>query len=61
MKDFFIMMNSQNGKMIMPIVDDDGEVMLFDTERTAIVCADNNPYAKAFGYEIFERGMGHVK
>jgi len=61
MKDFFIMMNSQNGKMIMPIVDGSDEVILFNTVRAAIVCADNNPYAKAFGYEIFERGMGHVK
>ena len=58
---FFVMINSQSGNCIMPIVADDEEVMLFDTEEDAIDCADDNLYAKAFGYEIFERGMGTCK
>jgi hypothetical protein len=55
---FFIMMNNQKGTTIMPIVDGDEEVMLFETEEEAEEIASLHPFCKAFGYEIFERGTG---
>lgn len=55
---FFIMMNNQNGTTIMPIVNEDEEVMLFETEEEAREIAGEHYFCKAFGYEIFERGTG---
>lgn len=60
MSDYFIMMNSHKGDYIMPIVDDNGDVVLYETEEEAIEIADNHYYCKAFGYEVFERGTGIV-
>ena len=56
--DFFIMMNNQQGNLIMPLVNADNEVALFATEAEARSCAVVNPYALAFGFEVFERGTG---
>lgn len=55
---FFIMMSSQKGDAIMPIVDDDGDVVLFDLFGEAKNVAENNMAAQVFGYEIFQRGSG---
>lgn len=55
---FFIMMSSQNGDYVLPIVDDDEEVMLFETEEDARRCGDDHSFCQAFGYEVFERGAG---
>jgi len=55
---FFIMMNSQDGKKIMPIIDEEDEVCLYETYDEAKQLADNHHAASHFGYEIFERGNG---
>jgi hypothetical protein len=55
---FFIMMNNQKRTHIMPIVDRQGEVVLFPTEAEAIECGKENPYAFNFGFEVFEQGTG---
>ena len=53
---WFVMMYSQNGNYVMPLVDDDNEVMLWDTEGAANDAAKDNPYANAFGFQAYEVG-----
>jgi hypothetical protein len=55
---FFIMMNSQDGKRIMPVVDEEEEVCLFDTYDEAKKLGDGHHAASHFGFEIFQRGNG---
>ena len=59
---FFIMMYSQNGKVAMPIIktDEHGNenVAFFGSEGEARSTAEDHEFCKAFGYEIFEMGMG---
>lgn len=52
---WFVMMYSQNGQYVMPLVDGD-EVMLWDTEGAANDAARENPYANAFGFQAYEVG-----
>lgn len=40
----------------MPLVDDDQEVMLWDTEGAANAAARENNYANAFGFQAYEVG-----
>jgi len=52
------MMSSQNGDYVLPIVGEDEEVMLFETQEDAEDCATDHSFCQAFGYEVFERGTG---
>lgn len=54
------MLNSQNGQWIFPIVDEEDDVMLFETFDDAKKLADDHMACQAFGYEIFERGDGCI-
>lgn len=55
---WFAMMYSQDGKTAMPIVreDDHGNelVKFWPSEAEAHEELDKHPFAKAFGYELFE-------
>lgn len=42
----------------MPIVDDNDDVVLYETEQAAREAMMGHVYAQAFGFEIFERGTG---
>ena len=53
---WFVMMYSQKGNCVLPLVDDDDEVMLWDTESAAYTAAKDNPYAYAFGFKAYEVG-----
>ena len=56
---YFVMLDNQDGKLVIPLKDKDGEnVALFDTPWEAREAAQNNSFGSAFGYEIFERGNG---
>ena len=52
---WFVMMYSQSGDYVMPLVDDE-EVMLWDTEGEANDAARQNEYANAFGFQAYEVG-----
>jgi hypothetical protein len=52
------MIHCQNPNYILPLENDVNDVILFDSEEEAIENALCNPYAKAFGFEVFERGTG---
>lgn len=51
-KRFFIMMYYQSGKGAHPINEDD-DVVFFKSRKAALECAENNPFCRMCGYEIF--------
>jgi hypothetical protein len=53
---WFVMMYSQNGNHVMPLVDENDCTMLWDTEGEANDAARGNPYAHAFGFQAYEVG-----
>ena len=57
-KNFFVMMNSQDQTVVMPIVNDIGDVEMWETAPAAHLAMVDHVYCHAFGYEVFERGTG---
>ncbi len=53
---WFVMMYSQKGDHVMPLVDDNDDPMLWETEGAANDAARENPYANAFGFQAYEVG-----
>lgn len=53
---WFVMMYSQNGKHVMPLVDENDDVLLWDTEGAANDEAREHGYANAFGFQAYEVG-----
>ena len=53
---WFVMMYSQSGKHVLPLVDGNGDPELWDTEGDANDAAKDNPYANAFGFQAYEVG-----
>lgn len=60
-KDFFVMLYKQNGDGAMPIVDENEDVMFYESEDEAIEAMTGHMSAEAFGYEIFKLGTGIMK
>ena len=56
-KDFFVMLNHQNGG-IVPMTDKEGDLVTYDSEEDARQAANTTILGEAFGYEVFERGCG---
>jgi len=56
---YFVMLDNQDGKMVLPLVDGEN-VALFQTVEAARQVALENPMGSHFGYEIFERGNGEL-
>jgi hypothetical protein len=50
---FFVMIRHQKGHP-MPLVDENEDVMLFDTRDEAALAADKTLMGPVFGYEIYE-------
>jgi len=50
-KEWFVMLNLQK-QGVTPLVNDDDEVMLFETEEEAEERAETNPLGKSFGFEV---------
>jgi len=55
-KDFFVMLQTQDGGYT-PMMDDE-DIAKYETEEEARKDARNNPLGEHFGAEIFERGYG---
>jgi hypothetical protein len=53
---WFVMMYSQSGEHVMPLVDENDDPMLWDTESAAYTAAKDNPYANALGFQAYEVG-----
>lgn len=51
---WFVMMYSQNGEHVIPLVDANGDVMLWESEEEARSAAMENPFAEAFGFDTYE-------
>ena len=57
-KPYFIMMYAQQEEHAVPLIEEDENVAFYETYREAYEIAENHPYAKALGYEIFCMGEG---
>ena len=53
----FVVLNHPNGS-VMPMVDDDDNLAMYDSEISAQVAASGNMLGSTFGYEVFELGGG---
>ena len=53
---WFVMMYSQSGEHVMPLVDDEGDPMLWASEGAANDAAKDNAFANAFGFQAYEVG-----
>lgn len=53
---WFLMMYSQQGNHIMPLVGDDEEVLLWETEAEARQAGDDHYFANALGFDVYEVG-----
>ena len=53
---WFVMMYSQSGEHVMPLVNEFDETELWETEGAANDAAKDNPYANAFGFQAYEVG-----
>jgi hypothetical protein len=58
-KDFFIMMYNQKEGAI-PIIDENQNVVFFETEEEARKAVKDHYFCQQLGYEIFELGMGSI-
>ena len=56
MKDYFVMLHTQNGG-ITPLMDDE-EIATFETPIEAKDAGKDNPLGAHFGFEVFGRGEG---
>jgi hypothetical protein len=52
------MMYTQDGKLAMPITEENENVKFFASAQEARVCAFDHIYCKAFGFEIFNMNEG---
>lgn len=58
-KDFFVMLFTQKGG-ITPLMENDDDIAVFETEEEAREAANRNSLGVWFGFEIFERGTGII-
>jgi len=63
-KPYFVMMYSQDGEKMMPLVGnpeqdyEDDDPTRFETEEEARYKANRHPYASSLGYEVFSMDDG---
>lgn len=55
---YFVMLFSQSGESITPLVGQNDEVLLFNTLNNARCAAKENIMGSAFGFEVFMLGNG---
>lgn len=55
--DYFVMLNCQRGG-IAPMVDENGDVEMFESFEEAKEVAEDNLLGDSFGFEVFCRGCG---
>lgn len=55
---FFVMLNNQARTKLVPLVDDEGQLAMFEFYLQASVAGSRNPLGNANGFEIFCAGEG---
>lgn len=58
-KPYFVILNCQNGS-VAPMVDDNGDLAMFENKSGAFQSAESNVLGAHFGFEIFELGGGEI-
>jgi hypothetical protein len=57
---FFVMLNSQRGNVLIPLLDDNGVLQMFETAKAAGEAARSTTYGIHFGFEIHRAGLACV-
>ena len=57
-KPYFVMLYTQNGHGVAPLVDEKEEVCQFNSGADAFAAGQRNVMGAAFGFEVFEVGEG---
>jgi hypothetical protein len=57
-KPYFVMLWNQKQTRLVPLRDENDELMMFSTVYGAIEAARETGFGAAFGYDIFEAGNG---
>ena len=52
-KPFFVMLFNQKGTRLVPLVDPDGQLMMYETAAEARGAAENSLMGERFGYLIY--------
>jgi len=52
-KPYFVMLRHPNGEYFLPLVDDNYELLQFESIGLAKSCAESSSLGHEFGYEIF--------
>jgi len=55
-KPYFVMLRHPNGEYILPLVDDNNEMVQFSTEEDALNGAESSSLGSEVGFEAFKLG-----
>ena len=58
-KPYFVILNDLNDGSVMPLMENEYELAMFETELIARESALKNGIGDAYGFEIFELGNGN--
>ena len=53
---YFVILNYQKNGIYLPMIDDDENLAMFESEIEATVAGNKNPFGSEFGFEVFELG-----
>lgn len=57
MKEYFVMLNNQNGSLLIPLMYQD-ELQMFESVKEATIAAESSFMGKHFGFDVFRKGEG---
>lgn len=57
-KPYFVMLHNQKATTFVPLMNENNELLMFETYPKAEVAAENTLFGREFGYEIFKEGEG---
>ena len=53
-KSYFVMLKTQTGTSLVPMLDPDGALAMFDGPKKARRAAEQTTFGKAFGFIVFD-------
>ena len=59
-KPYFVILNSGRDNVFIPMLDDDNNLAMFDSETAAIVAGNQSLFGSSYGFEVFEIGGGVI-
>ena len=59
-KIYFVILNHAKEGVYLPLTDDKGKLIMFETETEALVAVEESLLGRQHGFEIFELGGGEI-